>query len=144
MADEGGDAPCWAERVCAHCGAIADPDVEHACLDVVGLDDVHFGAAGNGVVWALTGARQLEANLVVLTPDGAIGQHPNNEVDVLIVVLDGDGVLSLDGIDKPLRAHTLALVPCGVTRAIAAGPSGMRYLSIHRLRTGPSISRGQS
>jgi hypothetical protein len=40
MADEGGDAPCWAERVCAHCGAIADPDVEHACLDVVGLDDV--------------------------------------------------------------------------------------------------------
>lgn len=108
------------------------------------LDEIAHGAGPDGVVWALGGPRQLEANLVVLSPHGSVGEHHNREVDVLVVVLEGDGHLDVDGVGHPLRSHCIVLVPRGAARSITAGRDGLRYLSIHRTRNPVSIGRARS
>lgn len=110
----------------------------------IALDEIVRGAGPDGVVWALGGPRQLEANLVVLSPHGSVGEHHNREVDVLVVVLEGEGHLHVDGVEHPLRSHCIALVPRGTARSITAGHDGLRYLSIHRTRNPASIGRPRS
>jgi quercetin dioxygenase-like cupin family protein len=89
-----------------------------------------------GVVWNLPHGGDLDANLVRLEPDGAIGAHRNHEVDVVLSVIAGHGELNVDDTTHPLRGDVLALVPRGARRAIRAGADGITYLSIHR-RRGP-------
>jgi len=118
---------------------LVEEGATHFCRGVAHLDRLGAEGGSDGVVWALTGPRQVDANLVVLGPDGEIGTHQNPEVDVLIVVLGGSGRLTLDGADQSLATHDLALIGRGAVRRIAAGPTGMRFLSIHRARSGPVI-----
>ena len=96
------------------------------------------GATGDGVHWALDGPGELNVSLVHLDGGHAIGSHVNDEVDVVVVVLAGEGVLTVDGTDTTLTAHVVAHVPRGTRRAIAAvaGGPGVDYLSVHR-RRGP-------
>ncbi|MDG2111081.1 MAG: cupin domain-containing protein [Actinomycetota bacterium] len=95
-----------------------------------------------GAVWSLPHGGDLDANLVRLEPGGAIGEHVNVEVDVLISVQAGEGLLAVDGTQHRLAADRVALVPKGVSRSIEAGPAGLTYLSVHRgrgpLDIGPS------
>lgn len=141
MDDEGGDSPCWAERVCEACGVLVPPGAPHSCGEVTHLDQLDVGGSG-GVIWAMGGERQLDVNVVALAPGGGIGAHQNREVDVLIVVIAGAGNLTLDGAVHSLAPHDLVTVPRGATREISAGSGGMRYLSIHRAR--PPIAIGAS
>lgn len=89
-----------------------------------------------GVVWSLPHDGDLDANLVALEPGDSIGEHVNGEVDVLVVLRHGTIELTVDGETHHLAADTVALVPRGASRAIAAGPTGATYLSIHRRRAG--------
>lgn len=99
---------------------------------------------GDGVQWTLGDAADLNANLVHLEPGSGIGEHVNDEVDVLVVVLDGSGTAAVDGsTPATLGPQVLALLPKGSRRRIDAGPDGLRYLSVHR-RRGPLRIRGQS
>lgn len=110
-------------------------DPAHTPPDVVALDElITARTAGNGVHWSMAAGRDLNANLVHLDPGGRIGQHVNAEVDVLIVVLSGEGRLVLDGAGRDLAPHVLALAPAGARREIVAGRRGMTYLTIHRRR----------
>jgi quercetin dioxygenase-like cupin family protein len=81
----------------------------------------------------------LDANLVVLPPGGEIGEHRNDEVDVLVVVLAGAGAVSIDGTAQPLSPHVAVLLPRGSVRRISADGDGLRYLTVHRARPGLSI-----
>jgi quercetin dioxygenase-like cupin family protein len=88
----------------------------------------------SGAVWSLPHGGDLDANLVFLQPHEVIGAHVNNEVDVLISVIAGQGRLSIDGAEHELRGDVLSLVPKGTNRVIEAGARGITYLSIHRRR----------
>jgi quercetin dioxygenase-like cupin family protein len=99
----------------------------------VDLDEM-LRAAGDGVHWTLADASELNANLVHLDAGSRIDAHVNREVDVLLVVLEGDGVLQLDGQPFALARNTVAHVPNGVKRSVAAGASGLAYLTVHRRR----------
>lgn len=134
MPDEGGDPACWLDQVCDRCGAFMEAGVVHRCAVVTPLDDLPTDGRPDGAVWALAGERELDVNLVVLGPGGRIEAHANHLVDVLVVVLDGSGELTVDRVRQPLARHGLVLVPKGSVRALAAGPDGIRYLSVHRLR----------
>jgi quercetin dioxygenase-like cupin family protein len=125
--------------VCSGCGALLEADTEHRCVRATSLDRVTPGAGGDGVVWSLGGARQLEANLVVLGSGSGIGQHRNDDVDVLIVVLGGSGRVVVDDVAWPVAAHDFIFVPRGSRRSIAADGDGIRYLSTHIARPGPTI-----
>jgi len=96
-------------------------------------------ATGDGVAWSAS-PTDVNVNLVVLGSGGAIGAHRNDDVDVLVVGVDGDGTLVVDDAEHRLAAGTAALVPLGTTRAIRSGPGGLRYLTVHRAR-GPLAIR---
>lgn len=61
----------------------------------VSLADVLRAAdeSGTGALWKLDGAaRQLDANLVRLRPGTVVAEHVEPDLDVLLVVIEGDGV----------------------------------------------------
>ncbi len=99
--------------------------------------DLNAEATGSGgAVWSLPHGGDLDANLVRLDPGGGVGEHVNNELDVLIVALSGSGKVVIDGNVSSLGPNHLALIPQGTSRSIVAGDSGITYVSVHR-RRGP-------
>lgn len=93
-----------------------------------------------GAVWSASPGG-FHANLVVLDGGGSIAAHRNDAVDVLVIVLAGAGTLSVDGEDAELKPAITVVVPSGSTRAITAGPEGLRYLSVHAEREPLGIGR---
>lgn len=102
--------------------------------------DLLAPADGTGVVWS-TSPEGFHANLVSIPPGGAIDAHRNDEVDVLVIVLAGEGRIDADGGPAPLRAGTAVVIPRGTARRIAAGAggSGLRYMTVHARRGPMSI-----
>lgn len=122
-----------------------DPGASRPASPVTDLRAL-LGAAGDGVHWTLVGAGDLNANLVRLEPGHEIGHHLNGEVDVLVVVLAGDGRVEIDGRWHDLTRGSVALVPRGTARRIVAEGRGLDYLTVHRRRgrlgLGPSGGTG--
>lgn len=106
-------------------------------VDAAGID--RYGP--NGAVWSLPHDGDLDANLVVLAAGDAVASHVNDEVDVLVVVLDGTGATTIDGVSHALAASVVVHIPKGVTREIRAGDTSLLYLSVHRTRSGLRIGR---
>jgi quercetin dioxygenase-like cupin family protein len=95
-----------------------------------------------GVLWKLAeSGRQLDANVVHLPADTRVGTHSEPDLDVLLLVLAGDGVLGTGTEDTPqkLAAGMLMWLPHGSTRSITAGPGALSYLTVHRRRPGMRI-----
>jgi quercetin dioxygenase-like cupin family protein len=103
----------------------------------VDLEELLAVAGGRaGVVWALEGSGDLNANLVRFDAGGGVGEHVNDEVDVLFVGVAGAGSVRVEGVEHPLSAGTLVFVPRGVRRSTVALSGGLAYLTVHR-RRGP-------
>jgi mannose-6-phosphate isomerase-like protein (cupin superfamily) len=96
-----------------------------------------LGRAGIGPLWGMASA-DLNATLLAWPPGHEIAEHVNAELDVLVVVLAGQGSVVVDGVPHEVAVGSAILVPRGTRRRIAADASadGLRYLSIHR-RRGP-------
>ncbi len=89
-----------------------------------------------GVIWTLEGSGDLNANLVRFDRGGGVGEHVNEEVDVVFVGVAGSGFVRVDGEEHPLSAGALVFVPKGVSRATLALSDGFAYLTLHQ-RRGP-------
>jgi quercetin dioxygenase-like cupin family protein len=89
-----------------------------------------------GAIWALEGSGDLNANLVRFDAGGGVGEHVNEEMDVLFVGVAGSGSVRVNGEEHPLSAGKLVFVPRGVRRSTSASSDGFAYLTIHR-RRGP-------
>ena len=101
------------------------------------LHEVSESATGHeGVVWTLQGSKDLNANLVRFEAGGGVGEHMNDEVDVLIVGVTGSGSVIVDGEEHPISDGLVVFVPRGVRRSTRATSEGFAYLSVHR-RRGP-------
>lgn len=109
---------------------------EPSAAEVVDLARLWRTASGNGVLWSLASSREQNVNLVRLEPGAQIGEHVNNEVEVVLAVLEGSGQVTVNGLATPLWPSTLAYLPRGVRRTIRAGPEPLVYLSMHRRREG--------
>ena len=96
-----------------------------------------LAASGPRIRWSVE--NQLQANLVSLEPGAVVEQHTERELDVLLVVVAGAGLLTADDTDQPVSAPAVVVLPAGTTRAIAAGAGGLSYVTAHRRRTGMSI-----
>lgn len=119
--------------------ALAAPAASLLCETGALLD---AASDGSGVLWKLAEAgRQLDANVVHLPADTRVGTHTEPDLDVLLLVLSGDGVLGGGVGDPPqkLAAGTLMWLPRGSTRSITAGPDALSYLTVHRRRPGMQI-----
>jgi quercetin dioxygenase-like cupin family protein len=91
--------------------------------------------AGRAEKWAIAGD-DLNTTLVTWDPGKGVAPHRNDERDVLLVAVAGSGELVVDDQRIELQAPAAVLIPRGTTRAVVAGPSGLRYLSVHRRRSG--------
>lgn len=101
------------------------------------LGEIAGSAAGReGVVWTLEGSGDLNVNLVRFEVGGGVGEHVNDEVDVLIVGVSGSGSVSVDGEVHPVSVGVMVFVPRGARRSTRAMPEDFAYLSVHR-RRGP-------
>jgi quercetin dioxygenase-like cupin family protein len=88
------------------------------------------------VIWALEESGDLNANLVRFDAGGGVGEHVNDEVDVLFVGVAGSGFVRVEEEEHPLSAGTLVFVPKGARRSTGALSDGFAYLTVHR-RRGP-------
>ncbi|MFE0258228.1 cupin domain-containing protein [Streptomyces sp. NPDC059010] len=96
------------------------------------------------VLWKLTEAgRQLDANIVRLAPHHSIAAHREPELDVLVLVVSGSGVIGSGAIggdaDEQVSEGLLLWLPHGSTRSITAGADGLTCLTVHRRRPGMRI-----
>lgn len=89
----------------------------------------------SGAVWKLeVRDRDLDSNIIAIPPDGAIDAHAGPDLDVLIHVLGGSGTLAGERGTLHLEPGVLAWLPRRSMRQLSAGPSGLRYLTVHRRR----------
>ena len=102
---------------------------------IITLSEVLTATAGPGPVWTQS-SRDLNVNLLSFAAGQGVPHHINDEVDVLIVVVEGAGVLELDGVAHPLRAGQVCLVPAGAMRALWSSSGAFAYLTCHRRRGG--------
>ncbi|MDQ1021178.1 cupin domain-containing protein [Streptomyces afghaniensis] len=108
------------------------------------LCDIHALARADpataGAVWKLTeSGRQLDANLVHLPAHQCVETHAEPDLDVLLLVVAGHGVLGTGDRTEPLTGGALFWLPHGSTRRITAGADGLSYLTVHRRRPGMQI-----
>jgi uncharacterized protein (DUF2249 family)/quercetin dioxygenase-like cupin family protein len=88
-----------------------------------------------GAVWKLqTRNRDLDSNIIALPAGGAIDAHTGPDLDVLIHVLAGGGELATEHGVVQLTPGALVWLPRRSRRQFTAGPSGLRYLTIHQRR----------
>jgi quercetin dioxygenase-like cupin family protein len=103
--------------------------------EIVTAAEVLARVPGPGPVWTHSSA-DLNINLLSFDQGQGVPAHVNDEVDVLLVVVAGEGVLQLDGTAHPVRAGQVCLIPKGVERAIRSAGGPFAYLSCHRRRGG--------
>ena len=110
---------------------------EGLAQDLYGL----LGAAGRheGVLWTLERGEDLNANLVRFGAGGGVGEHTNDEVDLLVLGVSGEGVISVDGDELALAPGTVAFVPKGARRSTRSTSEDFAYLTVHRRRGPPRI-----
>jgi mannose-6-phosphate isomerase-like protein (cupin superfamily) len=123
----GGDPPCW-----AHLFEEADGADEPggANLAAIALD-----AVGRGPAWTLR-SQDLDVNLLVFAAGEGVAEHANDEVDVLLVGVAGEGSVTVEGRSHRLEAGYAVLVPKGTRRSTRAGSARFAYLTCHRRRAG--------
>lgn len=105
--------------------------------DAVDLEE-HLAAAGDrvGVIWALQRSDELNVNLVRFGSGGGVGEHANDEVDVLLVGVSGYGLVVVDGDEQRLGPGKLVFIPKGSRRSTRSLSGSFAYLTVHR-RRGP-------
>jgi len=105
--------------------------------DSVDLGEIAASAVGRaGAIWTLARSDELNANLVRFERDGGVGEHVNDEVDVIIVGVSGSGLVEVNGEAYLVSNGTMVFVPRGARRSTRAVSGGFAYLSVHR-RRGP-------
>ncbi|GIW03831.1 MAG: hypothetical protein KatS3mg059_0451 [Thermomicrobiales bacterium] len=85
------------------------------------------------VAWTHLGD-DLAVNVIALNPGERIAPHVNAEVDVLLVVIKGDGFITIGEREMPVHAGHLAVIGKGVVRGISAGAARLIYATCHRRR----------
>jgi quercetin dioxygenase-like cupin family protein len=81
----------------------------------------------------------LNATLLAWPAGHELEEHANTQRDVLLVVLEGEGSVRIDGERHDLSRGCALLIPKGTTRTLRAGNEGIRYLSVHLRRHGLQI-----
>lgn len=134
--DLGGDPPCWAhlfdDSICT-----ADNPATPSDSVSVDLAALARTSAVPGVAWAHQ-SEDLNINLLTFSQGDGVAPHVNDEVDVLIVAVAGDGVVEIDGVHRPLRSGQAVLIARGASRSLRAASDSFAYLTCHR-RSKPLI-----
>lgn len=131
----GGDAACWAHQFEDETGDAGDRRVTNLIAHA-------RNGFTRGPVWTAQ-SDDLNVNLLVFHRGQAVEEHVNSEVDVLLVGVDGEGVVSIDGEPYALPPGHTVIVPKGARRSTRVMGDRFAYLTCHRRRAGliPTVGK---
>jgi len=89
--------------------------------------------AASGPAWGHE-CEDLDLTLLKWFADEGVAEHVNEEVDVVMVVLSGEGVVTIGGLPEHARSGSAFVIPKGVPRAIRATSKELIYLNVHKRR----------
>lgn len=101
-------------------------------IEIAQLNQVLQNLQGQGVNWTLENSDELNINLVHLNPNEELGSHINSQVEVAVLVLQGQGLVTIESQSHELKPLSLILIPKETTRIIQASETGLDYLAIHK------------
>ena len=97
-----------------------------------------------GAIWTLRESEDMNVNLVRFPVGSGVEEHLNDEVDVLILGVSGEGEVVIEGREHALSTGVLVFVPKGARRSTLGKSGHFVYLSIHRRRRGVRIGRQET
>jgi quercetin dioxygenase-like cupin family protein len=90
----------------------------------------------------------LDFTLLQWSSGDGVQEHLNDELDVLMIVLAGQGEVTVDGVCYALESGRALLIPKNTRRRVLSSSDGFRYLNVHkrrkRLMPGPLDRRPSS
>lgn len=96
----------------------------------------------SGSIWKLEQhTRGLDCNIIAIAPGEEISRHEGPDLDVVIVILDGSGVLETEADSIDLVNGCMVWLPKLSVRRFIAGENGLRYFSVHTRKRGLQIGR---
>ncbi|MGO3078294.1 cupin domain-containing protein [Corynebacterium casei] len=99
-------------------------------------------ADASGSIWKLEPhTRGLDCNIIAIAPGEEISRHEGPDLDVVIVILDGFGVLETEADTIDLANGSMVWLPKLSVRRFIAGENGLRYFSVHTRKRGLQIGR---
>ena len=100
---------------------------------VINLFDIDDATAFQGPLFSLESA-DLDCNFVRFDKGEGVPLHINAQVDVAGVVLEGEGLLQVEGRQHLLAEGDFFYVPKGSARKLRSGGGPFAYLTIHPRR----------
>lgn len=110
-------------------------EAEARVVDLAALAREAAESGTVGALWSLV-TPELNLNVVRFAAGDGVPEHTNDEVDVIGVVLSGEGLVTIDGREERVSARSLFYAPKGSRRAIRAVEGELAYLTCHRRRMG--------
>ncbi len=89
--------------------------------------------AKNGPIWGIE-TEDLDATMINWQAGRSVAAHVNSEVDVVVTVLEGTGILRIDSEIFEVSGGDVFVIAKGKEREITAGDTGLRYLNVHKRR----------
>ena len=99
------------------------------------LPDLARKAQGQKPAWSRQ-TEDLSANLISCIPGQGVGSHVNNEVDVLLVGIEGEGSVEIDGHWHEIQPGLVLIIPKRTKRATRCDGNHFAHLTCHRRRSG--------
>src|SRR4051794_26568935 len=87
--------------------------VEQSLAAIANTHGLLAAASHDGPIWSSSG-EQLNVNLIRLSRGAGIEAHINAELDVTIVVVQGEGLLTLDREERRVQAGDIVVIPRGM------------------------------
>lgn len=98
----------------------------------------------NGAVWKVqVKERDLDSNIIKLTPGAKIDAHTGPDLDVMIHVIAGSGQLATEREPIDLQSGDIVWLPRKSRREFIAGSHGLVYLTVHQRRKALTIATAQ-
>lgn len=94
---------------------------------------------GQGALWGIE-TQDLDCTLVAWPEGLGVAEHTNNEVDVLMIVMEGRALIELSGANQELAQGQLLLIRKGTPRRIEALYGRLVYLNVHKRRKPMTLS----
>ena len=108
-----------------------------SCVDITA---VTAADGTQGALWSRE-TTDLDVNVVAFPAGSGVAEHVNGEVDVLVVVVAGEGRAEVAGRVHPLAAGVALIIPKGAPRSIRCTAGRLVYLTCHRRRARLTPSR---
>lgn len=98
-------------------------------------------AEREGTVWTLESSEDLNANLIRFASGSGVGEHVNEDVDVILLGVAGLGLVTVGEEEHRLSVGDLVFIPKSERRSVRSSSDEFAYLSVHRRRGLLQISR---